>query len=279
LDHVISALIHGWASFATAHRAALAEVMSMVPALSRTLEYGAHAGIEHLFMIPRWLMGHSAGDLIFRAGTLWIFGKSLHEAITIPKIPVDVDEIAFEESSWPYHNPKRYLKILPFTSTLNLLCWYAVARIIAFRGIGWAGMYELYKFLILWVGLQFDARLFFKGNVVGIHQPAQLLKLYQGKLPLLEGSPEDLKIKAIGYNFTFRGWRFRQELALWLSEPYFLRWVGLIFPFGVYIVPVQNNWRSLKDRVKSWLVGFLPKKSLAPVKVSVRPFSFLFSAS
>jgi hypothetical protein len=122
---------------------------------------------------------------------------------------------------------------------------------------------------------QLAARWLFSGMVNTLKDPDKLLSLYNKEVPLWGSKPEDWKVKAIGFRTRPTNWKtMLPEIVLWFQEPRVLRWVGLLFPLAMYIVPT-SNWRSLRELLKEW------RSQLTAIcqPVRVRVFPSLLSAA
>jgi hypothetical protein len=82
-----------------------------------------------------------------------------------------------------------------------------------------------------------------------VTEKSRFLELADEQIRKLGETAKDVKIRAWGYKLAFVDGKLRPELVLWLDEPYFLRWFGLLLPWPIFVVPT-DDWRSFGKELK-----------------------------
>jgi hypothetical protein len=224
--------------------------------------------------IEQFIAGNPFTDLMVKMVLAAVFAASIQEYIVKSKRKLSISlqdaSLALRRTASP--DIQQMVNRRIFTNINFLWVWINVGTWTTIAQQFWETGFVSSAFLIsslLWVWLFNDSikYLFLKTWVSRITDPQRLIRLYPGELDLWGASPDDLKIKAIGYRFSFIRWQ--HELVLWFDEPYILRWVGLIFPWPIYIVPVPGSWKSGWDLAKDWIKSLRYQPHMTPVPVPV----------
>ena len=187
----------------------------------------------------------SAFEVFSKGLMLVLLVKGLTDYRNKRRVSIDAIQVP---SDYPGFLNERMFSRLAWISHANLLLYVALIAIV--RAFGYGHLDGILGVLGLYGAMQYatiEANL--ADLVEKIKKPAQILRFADEKISLFGVKPEDLKIKAIGFEWSWRNWRY--EYVLWLDEPYYLRWAGLLAPIAIYIAPIEN-WVKASDLFLRW---------------------------
>ncbi len=220
------------------------------------------------YLVINFILSFFILDVLVKIALTLASARGAHEFINLPKVSVDFGRVPFiggDSSNQEPSMPFILLQTLATFKASQMPCLPLMIAIIASADL--VNINRIFTLLLV-MGIYRYAllKVLFSPVVSKIKDPQNLLRVYEGELPsLLETDPRDLKVRAIGHRFWFDfiNWEVKHDAVLWLKEPYVLRWIGLISPFGQLIVPVKGNWKSFAAVLKE---TFAPQPRLVPIR-------------
>ncbi len=186
------------------------------------------------------------GDALINGGLAVLLAKGIHEYFTLPKTSIHFGNIKSPILKYG----RLFMGLLYFSISVgNIEIWIKIVNQVLVNGMIAPNLLAdslLYAFALAML-YQYPLYLVLSS----IENPQKLLRFSEDELDLLGSSPSDFTVKAIGYRYSLTKMRF--EAVLWFKEPYVLRWVGLLFPLAIFIIPVKGNWKPAKDALKEKL--------------------------